>query len=462
MRIAAVETPDFLTGLQVLDLSSPQRRPRRLRQLAREVLDLADVPRPPVAIPAGSALAQHWQHWRRYLRRCRRTIRRGALGVFAGLLMLMALLQIGWFAPGLGWIDLGLRSEDAFTVARTGDVLLVGGLTSTADCDQGAGFWRSPDLGQTWSAPHVPELQFQHPTNGCVLAAIYDFAVTPTAIFVATSDAGLLRSDDKGLSWRQVGAATLPASAGRPLGLQHVLASPVTADLVFAGREAGGLYRSRDGGDRFERLDRADACATPGAGERALPAPFAVGALLLTPTALYAGSYEAGIDQEGAGLYLSRDDGNCWRLLESANQTYGYAGIAAVPGRSDQIVVLITDATNNFLETSEMLWQMAVTADPENGGRRLYRLWSTPFVAASPLVLAGEPPWFVIANQWGRVTRGPLDREGGGVPLPKLWRCLFPCLMDFALAEDEQTPLLLAGNRLFRLGQAPWWRRLWP
>lgn len=105
-----------------------------------------------------------------------------------------------------------------------------------------------------------------------------------------------------GGSWRSIGPTNI---GGR---ITSLALDPKRADTVYAAAASGGVWVSRDAGQRFEPAWPADATQ-------------AMGAVATGPDGtLYAGTGEVNpgggsITYEGTGLYASRDGGRSWRLL---------------------------------------------------------------------------------------------------------------------------------------------------
>jgi photosystem II stability/assembly factor-like uncharacterized protein len=97
---------------------------------------------------------------------------------------------------------------------------------------------RSTDGGSTWS-----EIVRGLGDESRALARVAVAPSDPDVIYLTTHGDGVLRSDDRGTSWR-------PASGGlADLTLQEVAVSPTAPQIVFAaGALTGGLFRTTDGG----------------------------------------------------------------------------------------------------------------------------------------------------------------------------------------------------------------------
>ena len=111
------------------------------------------------------------------------------------------------------------------------------------------GVYKSSDGGDTWT----------HMTEGLPQGLIgkSDLAVSradPDRVYVLMEapepDDGLYRSDDRGLTWRQV--TSYDPILNRPFYYTNVDADPTNADVVYVNNE--GFYKSVDGGEDFERI----------------------------------------------------------------------------------------------------------------------------------------------------------------------------------------------------------------
>lgn len=184
----------------------------------------------------------------------------------------------GWsFTPGKGvyksidagntWTNVGLedtRYIDAMIVdPRNADVVLVGSFGAAltgGPASTARGVYRTTDGGTTWakvlyidaytgvkamtfdaSDPSIVYASFQRGVNG----------VSRTELdSLASIGSGLFKSTDGGASWKSLQGTGLPAGQS---GFEIAVASGTHGQRVYveargAGRDAGGIYRSDDGG----------------------------------------------------------------------------------------------------------------------------------------------------------------------------------------------------------------------
>ncbi len=113
----------------------------------------------------------------------------------------------------------------------------------------GTGLWQSPDGGETWRMVHKG-LWFE--------SRVFSLAVHPRdpRIVYAGTDDGIYRSGDRGASFERLD------SPMNGLPVWKVALDPVNPDIFFAGTRPAALFRSRDGGQRWQQLavDMAQEC----------------------------------------------------------------------------------------------------------------------------------------------------------------------------------------------------------
>jgi len=145
------------------------------------------------------------------------------------------------------------------------------------------GVWMSHDRGESWYLQSF----------GLLDAAILSLAISPCftqddSVFAGT-DTAIYYTYNQARAWKQLG---FPDAAAPVAAL--ALSPAFDADgTLYAGTERGGLYRSTDRGDSWEKLS--------------LPA-YSINALLITPCRRLVAATEAGI-------FASSDQGAQWDLL---------------------------------------------------------------------------------------------------------------------------------------------------
>ncbi len=213
----------------------------------------------------------------------------------------------GYFGGSIGAVEVAKSDPN---------VLYVGGGEKTVrgNVSSGYGVWKTEDAGKTWtsaglqSSRHVPRIRV-HPTNHEIV-----YAAVLGNIYKPTEDRGIYKSTDGGKNWRktlfvneQAGAVDLTLDPNNPrilyastwrvqrtpyslisggpgsalwkstdsgetwteisnnegfpkdtLGIIGVTVSPKNSQRVWAiveNKEKGGLYRSEDGGKKWEMVN---------------------------------------------------------------------------------------------------------------------------------------------------------------------------------------------------------------
>ena len=209
----------------------------------------------------------------------------------------------------------------------------------------GGGVWKTKNAGETWE--NISDGFFRAGSVGSIEVADSDSNV----IYVGTgSDAprgnvspgiGIYKSTDRGKTWKHTGL-------GKGGQIGEIRAHPHNPDLVYAAvlgnifgpNEERGVYRSRDGGENWEKVlfvnDRTGA--------------IDINIDPNNPRILYAGFWRAErkpwtmIDgAEDGGVYKSVDSGDSWERVQGGLPEKGLLGkvdIAISPADPDRIWVL--------------------------------------------------------------------------------------------------------------------------
>ena len=209
----------------------------------------------------------------------------------------------------------------------------------------GGGVWKTTDLGNTWR--NVSDGFFQSPSIGAIAVAHDDGDL----VWVGTGSDGLrsnviagrgvYRSTDAGETWSCMGLE----STGQ---IGAVLIHPTDHDVVyvaaignaFAPNEDRGVYRTKDGGETWQRVFRVS--PTCGAVDLELhPA---------NPDVVYASMWEAErkpwtIKSGGTqgGVWRTTDGGETWAQLQGGLPTgvVGKSDLAVSPAEPDRLWVLM-------------------------------------------------------------------------------------------------------------------------
>jgi photosystem II stability/assembly factor-like uncharacterized protein len=233
---------------------------------------------------------------------------------------------------------LAVAPSDANVVyAGTGET------TIRVDVSYGDGVYRSTDAGRTWA--HLGLADTRHIGRICVHPHDADLVYVAALgdAFGPNQARGVYRSRDGGRRWQRV------LYRGPDAGAVDLALDPTNPRIVYAacwearrsfwhlnsGGPGSGLVRSLDGGDTWEELTRRD---------NGLPTGK-LGKLGVTASAARAGRVWALVEAEGekTGLYRSDDHGTRWQFICSnrdlMHRPWYYTHVFADPGHADTVYV---------------------------------------------------------------------------------------------------------------------------
>ena len=112
-----------------------------------------------------------------------------------------------------------------------------------------AGPYRSDDKGDSWTALPLGD-------DNSVTWSILLHPTDPNIVYAGTQDQGLFRTENGGKSWKKL---PVPEPSGLcrmgfPSRTVRMTLDPSNPDEVYVGIEVGGMVRSLDGGDTWEDL----------------------------------------------------------------------------------------------------------------------------------------------------------------------------------------------------------------
>jgi photosystem II stability/assembly factor-like uncharacterized protein len=213
------------------------------------------------------------------------------------------------------------------------------------------GIWKTTDGGHGWR-PVFDDFEVQS------IGALAVAPSNPDVIYAGTGEPwirsnvshgmGVFRSDDEGETWRFVG---LPES-GR---IGRIVVHPEDEDVawvaalgnLYEDQEERGVFRTRDGGETWERVLHTD----PGTGAFGLwmkaDDPNTIFASLWTMHIRTWGRWSGG---PNGGIYRSEDGGDSWTKLEGnglPNGDLGKIDLTGSPDDPDRVYALIETNANS-------------------------------------------------------------------------------------------------------------------
>ncbi len=238
----------------------------------------------------------------------------------------------GYFAsPSIGAIAVAESNPDIVYVSTGSD-----GLRSNVI--MGKGVYRSDDAGETWRRIGLENTG----NSGAVLIHPDDPDTAWVAAignpFIANPERGVYRTRDGGDTWElalfiseQTGAVDLEFKPGDP---DTIYASTWEAErkpwTIRSGGMEGGVHRTRDGGDTWEKLENGLPSGLRGKSDLAVSAaaPSRVYVLIEAPG-------------EAGGVYRSDDEGDSWRQVTDfqpiRNRPFYYTNLHAHPTDPDTL-----------------------------------------------------------------------------------------------------------------------------
>jgi photosystem II stability/assembly factor-like uncharacterized protein len=197
----------------------------------------------------------------------------------------------------------------------------------------------------------------------------------------------------KGLALRNIG----PAVAGGRV--TSVVGLPGNPNVYYAGAAAGGVWKTTDGGGTWSDIFKQEATGSIGA----------IAVAPSNPSVIWVGTGEGNPRNDvvdGAGVYVSTDDGKSWRL----------AGLADA-GQVTQILVDPSDPMSVFVAALGHVWgpnaERGVFHTADGGKSWKKALFVDDTTGCADLQAQPGNPMVLIAAMW-QFRRYPWKLESGG------------------------------------------------
>ncbi|WP_299847242.1 exo-alpha-sialidase [uncultured Roseovarius sp.] len=248
---------------------------------------------------------------------------------------------------------------------------------------QGAGVWSSRDNGNNWTlakfargeldawAAEDPELArnfgwepVDAPFDGD-LTSLWSLHYAHGTLYAGAKPAALFASRDGGTSWARIdGLSNHPSRdswnpGGAGLVLHTIVSTPESADKLWLGISAAGVFATEDGGiswERRNRLSNADACAHH--FHPAAPRDGETGHCV--HNMVRAGTGDLLYQQNHHGTWRSPDGGRSWEdITEGLPSTFGFP-IAVHPHDPQTLWVLPLNSDSDGRyppEASAKVWK---------------------------------------------------------------------------------------------------------
>src|ERR1044071_2166541 len=223
------------------------------------------------------------------------------------------------------------------------NVVYVGGgeVTVRGNVSHGDGMWKSTDAGKTWSfiglkeARQIPRIRI-HPKNPDLV-----YAAVLGHLFAPNPDRGVYRSKDGGKTWERI------LFANENAGAVDLAMDPTNPRILFAStwrvrRTPYSLESGGDGSGAWEATDRGDTRKNISANKGMPKGTLGIIGVTISPSNPQ--NVYAIIEAEQGGVYRSKDGGETWEKTNESRdlrqRAWYYSRIYADPKDEDAVYVV--------------------------------------------------------------------------------------------------------------------------
>ena len=369
----------------------------------------------------------------------------------------------------IGAIDVSLSDPNVIYVGT-------GSACPRGNISVGDGVYKSTDAGKTWThvglreAGQIGRVRI-HPSNPDLV-----YVATLGHIFGPNPERGVFRSKDGGKSWEKVlfiseetGAVDLSMNPTNPRQLYATMwraeRKPWT---LIDGAEEGGLYKSTDGGDEWEKL--------AGGLPEGLIGRIGVSVSPENPARVWA--LVTARDDNG-GVYRSDDDGETWKQINKDRRLQArgwyYSHIYAHP-RDENTVYIMNGGYYKSIDGGKTfapirvphgdnhdMWinpkHPKIMVQANDGGANVSlddtKSWSTQFNQPTAefyrVTVDNRFPYRVYGAQQDNSTISVPSRNAGGVTPKQYWYDVAGGESGHIAVSGENPDLSYAGNYIGRI-----------
>ena len=171
--------------------------------------------------------------------------------------------------------------------------------------------FKSEDCSRNWA-----QVYYDNDIKTIITSLVIDYT-NSNNVFIGTSNGDIIRSSDKGVSWRALDRFDSE--------VDKIVIGPVSSKIMFAGTKAKGIFRSTNGGDTWDSLSSKLENFDSSSRFRDLVIVKAEIATIFLAT--------------NYGLLKSTDDGNTWLKIEllTAEEEAKIYSIAINSSNADEI-----------------------------------------------------------------------------------------------------------------------------